>query len=244
MKLVALHGFTGSPASFAPVVAALAPAACFAPALFGHGGDAPSGEGHGFDAEIERLAGAVEARGFRGAHLVGYSLGARVGLGLLIRHPELFARATLIGVHPGLVSNKERAERRAADARWAMLLEHEGIEAFVDAWEAQPLFATQRALPDEVRAAQRRQRLAHDPRALARALGALGLAEMPNYWPDLAELVRPLTLVTGALDPKFCALAGRIVEHAPAATLRTIPGAGHNPLLERPGAVIEAIRPP
>jgi 2-succinyl-6-hydroxy-2,4-cyclohexadiene-1-carboxylate synthase len=227
--IVYLHGFTGSPRSWDEVGLP-----GLAEPLLGH---APSLVRTGtFGDEIARLQMLIAPRA--PVHIVGYSLGARMALGLVAAAPRLFSRATLIGVHPGLREADERAERIAADERWARMLEIEGIEPFVHAWEAQPLFATQSA---EQRGRRRRQRLAHDPVGLAAALRGLGLGHMPDLWPALSALSLPVTYVAGEHDPKFRALAMRAAALTPRASVSIVAGAGHDVVLEQPRAVAAAL---
>lgn len=237
---VLLHGFTGSPAAWDEVRAALVKhGEVLCPALVGHGADA--GAATDFVSEVDRLARLIRAAGFEGAHLCGYSLGARIALGLLARHPALAARATLIGVHPGLPEHgPERDERAASDERWAQLAERSPSE-FLAQWRAQPLFATQRALPAERQAAQDRTRAAHDGAALAHALRALSLARMPDWRASLPQIALPVHLIAGELDPKFVALARAALPRLPDARLTVVPGAGHNVVLEKPAAVVAAL---
>jgi 2-succinyl-6-hydroxy-2,4-cyclohexadiene-1-carboxylate synthase len=239
---VLLHGFTGSPDGFRELGDRLAPrATLYTPALNGHDGTAGRKDVTGFDTEVDRLGELIQKSGLRGAHLVGYSLGARVGLGLLLRHTELFEAATLVGVHPGLDGERERAERVAGDEHWCELIEARGIEAFVDAWQAQPLFASQLGLPIRVLAEQRRQRLAHNPRGLVHSLKTVGLGRMPCYRRRMAEIDLPVTLVAGELDQKFTKLANELAELWPSAEVELVTGAGHNVLLEQPEAVHEIL---
>jgi 2-succinyl-6-hydroxy-2,4-cyclohexadiene-1-carboxylate synthase len=230
--LVLLHGFTGSPASWDAVLTRVPTREARRPALLGHGEAAPGVRS--FDDEVDRLAALL---GPEPVHLAGYSLGARLALALAVRHPERVARLLLVGVHPGLGSETERDERRRADARWIELLERCGIEAFADAWGAQPLFATQSRLPDAFRARRRKERLAHDPKELARSLRITGLAEMPDLRPDLGRVRAEVTLLTGKLDAKFSALADALASILPSARRAVAPGAGHDLLLERPDLV-------
>jgi len=241
--LVCIHGFTGSPASFDPLARALARHGVVRlcrPALLGHGAAVGADARRGprsqraacFEDEVDRVAALVVREGFAGAHLLGYSLGARVALGLLARHPFLFAGATLIGVHPGLGSAEERASRVGSDERWCTLLERRGVGAFIDAWEAQPLFASQRALDARSSAAQRRVRAAHSAEGLARALRVLGLGRMPNYRGALVMCPVKVRLVVGERDEKFSSVAAALAQLAPRVELDEVPGVGHNVLLE------------
>jgi 2-succinyl-6-hydroxy-2,4-cyclohexadiene-1-carboxylate synthase len=174
-------------------------------------------------------------------HLAGYSLGARLGLGLLLRHPELFASATLASVHPGLGHPTERAARRLADCAWCELLEARGITAFVDAWQAQPLFSYEARLSRAERDMQREIRLSHSASGLCRSLRATGLGQMPSYAARLGELELPVTLLCGDLDSKFRELATQLVSSLSDGTLEVVPDAGHNLLMERPDIVAGAI---
>jgi 2-succinyl-6-hydroxy-2,4-cyclohexadiene-1-carboxylate synthase len=238
-RLLLLHGFTGAPASFDELAGHLqerAPElALLAPLILGHGADASPVTS--FEQEVDRLAEEVARRNFSGCHLCGYSMGARLALGLLARHADLFGGATLVGVQPGLASERERQERRAADARWCRVLEERGIDEFVALWEREPTFASQRGLAERFERALQAQaeiRRAHRATELARALEVLGLAEMPDYRGVLARLALPLRLVVGELDAKFLQLARELANEHAAARLVVVPGAGHNVVLEAP----------
>jgi 2-succinyl-6-hydroxy-2,4-cyclohexadiene-1-carboxylate synthase len=238
---VLLHGFTGSPSGFRELANELAAQGIRveAPALLGHGARDDAGV-EGFEGEVDRLAAFVRSLG-RPAHLVGYSLGGRIAIGLLVRHPELFAGATLVSAQPGLTTERERIERQAADERWCQILEQQGLVAFVDAWERVPLFATQAGLPKELLEQQRRERLSHEPAGLARSLRICGLGKMPPYWTSLRAVGVPTTLMVGEHDAKFAAINFRMQELLPKAGVSLVAGAGHNLILERPRAVSDAI---
>jgi 2-succinyl-6-hydroxy-2,4-cyclohexadiene-1-carboxylate synthase len=148
----------------------------------------------------------------------------------------------LISAHPGLESDAERQQRRAADERWCELLLDRGSVAFVDAWQAQPLWAGQARLDRATLDQKRRERLSHDPAGLVRSLRVTGLAQMPNYRDALARLRVPVTLLAGDLDVKFRDLAQHMAGIAPHAELTLVEGAGHDLLLERPELITEVIR--
>lgn len=237
-----LHGFTGSPRSWDTVVsrASLRPAS-LRPSLFGHGPQWRRVCVDSFEAEAARLAAlakSMETPRF----LAGYSLGARVALGMLVANPGLFDGAVLVGVHPGLDDGETRADRRALDAERAHVLRTRGLPAFVASWEEEPMFASQRNLPDLVVERQRQIRLGHDAEGLARALEVLGLAEMPSYEQALRTLRVPITLMAGAHDRKFCDLMHHLASGSCHLVTKAVEGAGHNLLLEAPEAVALAMR--
>lgn len=233
--LVLLHGFTGSPSSWDEVMGQLPERSVLRPVLAGHAGTPPVS---GFESELERLAALLPNEP---VHLAGYSLGARLALGLALRNPRAVSRLTLIGVHPGLDSDSARTERQRSDAELATLLATRGLEVFLEFWEDQPLFASQRNLAPERRARRRAERLSHDARGLAASLHSVGLGSMPNYRPQLGSLTQPVTLLAGELDEKFVSLARSMKERLPHAELVVVPGAGHDLVLERPALVAEVL---
>ncbi len=236
--IVLLHGFTGSPSSWWRVIEALGAPLVLVPALLGHGGRHDAAAVRGFDEELDRLALLIRAASAGPAHIAGYSLGARLALGLVLRHPELFASASLIGVHPGLSHPTERMARRLIDEAWCDLLQRDGLGAFVDAWEAQPIFFGQ---SPEQRAAQREIRLSHSASGLIRSLRATGLGVMPCLEGALGRAEIPIDLLVGERDSKFVALAESVASSLPRPRLELVSGAGHNLLIERPDVVVRAI---
>ena len=237
-----LHGFTGSPESWNRVVAdAELDQAPLTPTLAGHGRDWHTREVDSLESEIARLV-SIASSARQPRLLCGYSMGARVALGLLTRQPQLFAAALLIGVDPGLSDDAARSQRRDADANRARSLRDDGLETFVSAWEKLPLFASQRELPRAVAANQRDIRLGHDGEGLARATEVLGLAEMPDYRPAVAALDVPITLMTGSLDSKFSKIAESLAAENAHVEAEVIDGVGHNVVLEAPAAVVAALK--
>ncbi|MXX61919.1 MAG: alpha/beta fold hydrolase [Holophagales bacterium] len=233
---VLIHGFSGSPASWRRVEALL-DAPSHALAVCGHGGETWPAISRGpasFEAEVDRLGAVVRAEVPPPRGVVGYSLGGRLALGLLVRHPDLFLGAALIGANPGIGGEDARVARRRDDERWARLIEEEGLAAFDSEWSALPLFASQHDLDAGRLAEQRRTRLRHDPAALGAAMRVLGLGAMPDYRPALRDVACPVELIVGGLDTKFEALARQMAETLPNAAVHVVEGAGHNVLLEAP----------
>lgn len=235
--LVLLHGFTGSPSSFDEVtkrlLAGLPRARVYRPSLLGHDGAARR-EIRRFDQELDRLAKSIARAVPGGAHLCGYSLGARVALGLMARHPFLFRAATLIGVHPGLASSRDRAERVGHDERWCERLMAEGVAGFSRAWEAQAIFASQRGLSPALAAQQRLVRSRHSATGLMQSLRVLGLGQMPSYSGFLAAPPFVVRLVAGSLDSKFVSIARDLAARSRRVELEVVEGSGHNVVLEAP----------
>jgi len=234
VRYLLLHGFTGTPESFAGLDA---PPGCVAAVLGGHLGSPVLG---GYWDEVERLA--ALGQGCDG--LLGYSLGGRLALGILARYPERFRRSVIVSAHPGLATEAERSQRREGDARFVRVLREQGLEAFVDRWQALPLWSTQQALSEVVRREQREQRLRHTADGLAESLSQHGLAEMPDLRPLLAHVRADVHLLAGEHDGKFVELSRELSRIMTGAQLAIVPGAGHNLLLERPALCRELLSMP
>lgn len=232
-RLVFVHGFTQTGRSWEPVAAAFT--ADHEVVLV----DAP---GHGGSSSIRadvpasaRLLGDVGGR----ATYVGYSMGGRVCLNLAVERPELVERLVLIGATAGVVDPAERAARVAADEELAVSIERDGLDAFLERWLANPLFAG--LTPEAAGLAERRR---SSPAGLASSLRLAGTGTMEPLWDRLAAIRVPVLVLAGEQDTKFRALGERLVRAiGPNAAFRLVPGCGHAAHLEQPGAVIDLLRP-
>lgn len=231
-----LHGFAGTGRMWDPVVARLDAARyrAHAPDLRGHG--AASGvRPVTVDAVVHDLAALL---GPAPALVAGYSMGGRLALHLALGHPALVQRLVLVATTAGLEDDHERARRRSTDEALAGRIEAEGIETFAGRWTTGPLFADD---PPQARALQREDVLRNDPAGLAAALRGLGQGALPQVWDRLAELDMPVTILAGARDERYVALAERMAAAITDARLVVVPGAGHGLPRESPAAVAAAL---
>lgn len=235
--LLLLHGFTGSRASFDHLRPLLGHSVrAIAVDLPGHGETPlPARTGRdGFLETLDALVGLVERLGLKHVDLLGYSQGARVALGLAVTAPERFGRLIMESGSPGLHRRQERMERRVSDGELAAFIRARGVDAFVDRWEALPLFDGLRRLPEAQQDALRARRRACTVDGLAGALECLGLGVQPDYWPSLHRQRLPTLLLTGANDTKFTQLARRMAAELPVVWRHAFAGCGHAPHLEAP----------
>jgi 2-succinyl-6-hydroxy-2,4-cyclohexadiene-1-carboxylate synthase len=142
-------------------------------------------------------------------------------------------RLVLVSASPGIADPDERALRRATDERLAHEIERDGVDAFLERWLAQPLFAT---LPPE-RAGIDERRAHSSVASLGAQLRVLGQGAQPSNWERLSDLAMPVLLVVGALDAKYVDIAERMAERIPDARVEVIPDAGHACHLEEPERV-------
>lgn len=244
--LLLLHGFAGHGGFWARLAPSLVAAGfrVVAPDLPGHGASAApdSPETYHLPEAADTLAGHLTAiAGSTPWCVAGYSLGGRLALHLAVRHPHRMQALTLVGASAGLESAEARSERRTHDAEWAQKLRTQGLESFLTEWEAQPLFATQAALPEAGKAWLAESRQGHDADGLARAMEAFGLGAQPPLHDHLSTLAVPTLWVAGEADAKFSALAHDLATRMPDARAVIVPGCGHHVPLERPEAFLALV---
>ncbi len=243
---VLVHGFTGTGNSWRSLVEVLAPDfTTIAVDLVGHGRSAsPEAlDRYQMARAVEDLAALLRALGHERAAWLGYSLGGRTALQVAVHRPDVVSALILEGATPGLDTAEERAARVAADEVLAQRLERGGLEAFVDFWQSISLWESQeRTLTAAQRAALRAGRLAQDPVGLAGSLRGMGTGSQAWVGDRLAEVRVPVLLTAGTLDTKFSAIAGRMADAIPDATMHLIDDAGHAAHLERPEAFNALVR--
>jgi 2-succinyl-6-hydroxy-2,4-cyclohexadiene-1-carboxylate synthase len=238
--LFLLHGCLGQPSSWGPVRERLDPAiASTAVPLPGHG-PSPSAYAH-LESWDDVVASVLEQLPPSPVALCGYSMGARVALGLALGAPTRVKRAILIGCHPGLGDERARAERTRWDDAQSRRVMADGLEAFVADWERLELFESQRDLPIELLEVQRRRRQDHEPGAIAWALSVMGLGRMPDLRAELGRCRVPTLWIAGERDAKFRRIAAEVATAAPVHRALIAPGVGHNVALESPGWLAEIL---
>lgn len=232
-RLVLVHGFTQTAACWGPVATDLATdhEVCRVDAP-GHGRSASVAAGLRDGADL------IADRGGRATY-VGYSMGGRFALHVALARPELVAGLVLVGATAGIVDADARAERAHADEARAARLERDGLEDFLDAWLAQPLFA---GLDDATQF--RAERAVNTVAGLATSLRLAGTGRQEPLDERLGHLTMPVFAIAGERDTRFTAEAERIVAAVGAnAEVAVVADAGHAAHLERPAAFLAALRP-
>jgi 2-succinyl-6-hydroxy-2,4-cyclohexadiene-1-carboxylate synthase len=235
--LLLLHGFTGRASSWGAHATAFARRfRLVAVDLPGHGrSGVPADPAR---ASVERsaddLATILRRAHAAPAHVLGYSLGARIALRLAISHPSAVRRLILESPSAGIADDAGRQARRASDEALADRLDRDGIGPFVDDWERQPVFDSYAAMPTARRVRIHADRLRNRPAGLAASLRGAGQGSMEPLFGRLTEVRAPTLIIAGALDPAGHGRAATIAEGIPGASLATIDTAGHAPHLETP----------
>ncbi|MDR0514954.1 MAG: 2-succinyl-6-hydroxy-2,4-cyclohexadiene-1-carboxylate synthase [Coriobacteriaceae bacterium] len=241
--LVLLHGFTQSAQTWEAVAQELAQTRfVIAPDFVGHGkSDRPTEPAsYEMGAVLESLAALLRWYWIERADVLGYSMGGRIALAFAIARPHRVASLVLesAGLGPSTVEQHEAMLRRDF-ALIEKLLEGD-IEAFMDEWEAQPVFDSQRRLPEEARRRLRAQRCANDTHALALSIRGTGQHTMPDLSARMGGLPMPVLYIAGILDRRYLRIAEKL-QHLPGISCVLL-NAGHNTHLEAPEAFCRQVR--
>ena len=193
----------------------------------GHGGSASPAGPYSMDDLVDDAARVIREWGRGPVTWVGLSMGAMVGQGLAIRHPELVSRLVL--------ANTTAKYPEAAAANWAQRIATVGERGMAAVAE----MVVERYLHADFRAAHPaatdviRQRLLRDDAAgyAASCHAVAGVA-----WLDrLAQVRCPTLVIAGARDAGAPPAMGEaIAARIPGATLHVIEDASHLSVLETP----------
>ena len=171
--------------------------------------------------------------------LVGYSMGGRLALYLMLHYPQYFSKVVLESASPGLKTAAERQERIARDTLLADRLENDNLERFLTDWYRQPLFSDLQNHPRFREMFERRLR--NNPAGLAKSLREMGTGCQPSLWEKLSQNKIPLLLVVGEKDTKFRSIADEMASLCSTATVEVIKGCGHNVHFEEPGKFVTEV---
>ena len=241
--ILVLHGFTGSAESMSCVAEPLARERCVGRLdLVGHGeSDAPEELApYSMEACIDQILAVVDALEWERPHLLGYSMGGRAALATAVARPERFASLILVGATAGVAEPEARRARITADEALAERIELDGLEAFVEAWMALPLFASQKRLGAAGLERARAERLGQRAHGLARSLRGMGAGAQAPLFDRLDRVACPVLLVVGEEDEKFKNIARALQVRLPDARRVVVPDAGHAAHLEAPVAFARA----
>lgn len=231
-RVVMLHGFAHTARSWLGIASDLVrmrpDLTCTLVDLPGHGSTEirPS---------FTELTGLI-ARLSDGAVVIGYSMGARLGIAAACTAGSHVRGLVTIGGTAGIRLESERESRARDDAQLADRIETIGTTAFLDEWLGRAMFAGY--TPDSETLRERRR---NEPSGLAYALRELGPGSQPSYWDVLTLLRMPVLTVAGAHDTKFATLADDMCALIPGCQRRLIADAGHVAHLERPSTAVRLV---
>ena len=193
----------------------------------GHGGSAAPAGPYSMDDLVDDAARLIREWGRGPVTWIGLSMGAMVGQGLAIRHPELVARLVL--------ANTTSIYPEAAKAGWTQRIatvDSQGMAAVAEMVVERYLNADFRAAEPAATQAIRSRILRNDPAGYAASCAAVaGVA-----WQDrLGEIQCPTLVISGARDAGAPPAMGEaIASRIPGARMEIIVNASHLSVLETP----------
>ncbi|HAV11926.1 MAG TPA: hypothetical protein DCX06_00310 [Opitutae bacterium] len=237
MNVIALHGFTGCGADFAPL-AETCVGKWNCPDLPGHG------KASNIDCSVESTLSYL--RSYCQKHstprvLVGYSMGARAALNLIIQDSNHWRGLIVLSPNPGIEDPMSKEARIVSDAHLAERIESHGIEAFMNDWQSLPIIQSQQNIRKSWLQNMNENRLRHTANGLSNSLRNFGQGVCPNLWPQLGNLQLPVLCITGENDTKYCQISQRMCAILPNGRHEIIDDAGHMPHLENPEQSFSAI---
>ncbi len=128
--------------------------------------------------------------------VVGYSMGARLALGLALDHPKNIKALVLISVNAGLANNQARHKRISLDDKLAR-----DFESSFDL--ALTKFNKNEIFDQNIHNEDHRIK---DTQIISDQLKILGLGKMPFYEDRLIELRIPVLYLSGSRDIKYTQL--------------------------------------
>jgi 3-oxoadipate enol-lactonase len=201
----------------------------------GHGGSAAPAGPYTMDQLVDDAARLVREWGRGPVVWIGLSMGAMVGQGLAIRHPELVSRLVL--------ANTTSVYPEAARPAWVQRIaavQADGMAAVAEMVVERYLHADFRHAEPAATQAIRSRILRNDPAAYAASCSAVaGVA-----WHDsLARIACPTLVISGARDAGAPPAMGQaIAERIPGARMEVIANASHLSVLETPAEFDALVR--
>lgn len=176
--------------------------------------------------------------------LVGYSMGGRLALYLILHFPKRFSKVVLESASPGLTTETERLERVKRDHQIANKLARSvnksDFATFLSHWYNQPIFGYIKNSPKfEI---MLENRLQNHPIELAKSLKFMGTGCQPSLWEMLKNNTKPLLLLAGEYDDKFIKINTEMAQLCKFSHLKIINNAGHNIHFENTKDFVQNIR--
>lgn len=157
--------------------------------------------------------------------LLGYSMGGRLALHVLLNQPDKWKKAVIVSAHTGL-QPEERNPRLGSDAGWAAKALKGSWADFLKEWNGQGVLAGTN-MPDRSQLEIRRE-------AVARSFMDWSVGAQEDLLPHLNTVKCPVLWVAGEQDEKFLRVAEKAVQALPRGELCVVPDCGHRAPWEKP----------
>jgi 2-succinyl-6-hydroxy-2,4-cyclohexadiene-1-carboxylate synthase len=239
-SLIFLHGFLGSHQDFLPLATQLSGHNCLLIDLPGHGNSLGLPDfSYTMPGAAQAILDILDHYQIPKNKIYGYSMGGRLALYLILRHPDRFTTAYLESASPGLETSDQQLQRRQQDEKTAQSLQT-NFPKFLQTWYQADLFKPLQHHSSFPELLARRHN--NNPTELTRSLFHMGTGTQPNLWPELPNLQIPIHLIVGQNDPKFLTLNQKMHSLIRTSHLHPIPSATHNLHLETPTPILTLLQ--
>lgn len=241
--LLLVHGFGGAKEDFADHIDALA--ARHRVVTFDHRGHGESDCPPDIDAySLDRMATDVisvaDALGIDTFRLLGHSMGGMVARRVVLAQPRRVDALVLMDTSPGPIANIDRDAMEAA----ATVMLDEGKEVLKPLLDAAATLATpayEHLLAERPGFQEFEDRKWQALSGVMWAAMARQIARQPDQLALLAGVRCPTLVIVGEQDASFVDGSRQMAATIPGAELVVVPGAGHSPQFENPGAWLDAL---
>ena len=153
--------------------------------------------------------------------LMGYSLGGRLAIRLLLQKSNLWNGAIIISAHPGLSDVNEKTERISIDKQWADRFRKEPWEKVMEGWNSRETFKGGSFSFERIENHYSRE-------SISRALEVSSLGHQGDLRDQLQQLNVPILWIAGENDLKYRNLAQTLSFSHPLSQVWIAPEAGHS----------------
>ncbi|MBN2414061.1 2-succinyl-6-hydroxy-2,4-cyclohexadiene-1-carboxylate synthase [candidate division KSB1 bacterium] len=164
--------------------------------------------------------------------IVGYSMGGRLALYLVLTYPERFTHLVMESAGPGIIDLFERENRQRHDEIVAEKMQADDFESFVLKWYYQPIFRSLILHPNFQNLLY--LRLGNDPAELAKVLRNMGQGTQEPMWYKLTNITIPVLLMAGDKDTKYTEIVQDMARFNPGFKTKIFKDCGHNLHFEVP----------
>jgi len=241
--LILLHGFSQTSATWKDIAPHLAESRfVIALDLIGHGKSDRPNEPASYEmgAILESLSVLLRWLWVDRADFLGYSMGGRIALMYACTHPHRVASLVLESAGLGPKTEGQHQAMLKRDLETISLLAENDIKRFVDYWEEQTVFDSQKRLPKETQVKLRKAREANDPRALALVVRGAGQHTMPDLSHKIGALPMKVLYIAGILDRRYLKIAEKLQQHEGISCV--LLNTGHNTHLEAPESFVRQVK--
>ncbi len=252
--VVLLHGFMQSGKTWEPLALELAKTYyVIAPDLIGHGkttlSNAEEPMAYSLPMYIDQIEVVISLLCPQApVAMIGYSMGGRMAALFATSYPDKVSTVILESAGLGPANGQERAERTEKNNVTVEKLNTMLFPDFVEYWQELPLFASQKELPEIVRAQVYNERLNNDPEALALSVEFAGAHRMTNLRLPLCSTSQPVLYLAGSKDVTYTEVAQSLAQKAESFNAtehietKIVENAGHNIHLEKPEEFLSLVK--